>query len=156
VPGRHEHDPRRRAGLLGPSGHQTKHGPARLTCRASPVFSNSCWAGLRAFYFVPGSCWPSKHGPNLQDYLQQRRLQCNCTRTACGQSLAAWCPEPRTRRRPDERTEQNRTGRDVARHATATASHSHRASRGTCLRLRPCGQKEKRNRRSGPAGLKPP
>jgi hypothetical protein len=62
-----EHGPRRRAGLVGPSGHQPKHGPARLTCRASSVFPNSCWATLRAFHFVSGSCWPSKHDPNLQD-----------------------------------------------------------------------------------------
>jgi hypothetical protein len=67
VSGWPEHGPRRRPGLVGPSGHQPKHDPARLTCRASPVFPNSCWAGLRAFHFVSGSCWPSKHGPNLQD-----------------------------------------------------------------------------------------
>jgi hypothetical protein len=68
VPGWPEHGPRWRAGLFGPSGHQPKHGPARITCRAGPVFSISCWAGLRAIYFMPGSCWPIKHGPNLQDY----------------------------------------------------------------------------------------
>jgi hypothetical protein len=110
VSGWPEHGPRRRAGLLGPLGHKPEHGPARLTCRVSPVFPNSCWAGLRAFHFVPSSCWPSKHGPNLQDYSRATKIRVfkfEVTKRSRFTKFNEFLAIFRFRRRPPEKCVQN-------------------------------------------------